>query len=153
PSMAYRSSNPKIYALPAAKRRALSSWVIFSPTYRIILVPAWIFCAAKSPCPAMRDGATCTRIFTTVCLLMFGGCLASCVTALHTKVILFHQRVLAQLLGRAAFELDPAVHDDIAPVRDLDRLMEVLLSHQHGQLVLLLQLLDFGNQAADQDGG
>lgn len=29
--------------------------------------------------------------------------------------------------------------------------MEVLLGHEHGQLVLLLQLLNFGNQPADQD--
>src|SRR5215475_9452402 len=68
--MAERSSKPKIYALPAAKRRSLSSLVIFSPMYRIILVPCLISCPANSPCPAIRDGATRTRIFTRGCLLM-----------------------------------------------------------------------------------
>src|SRR5215831_13488154 len=39
--------------------------------YRIILVRCLISCAANSPCPAMRDGPTRTRIFTRGCLL---GC-------------------------------------------------------------------------------
>src|SRR5262247_638133 len=38
--------------------------------YRIILVPCLISCPANSPCPAMRDGPTCTRIFTRGCLLV-----------------------------------------------------------------------------------
>src|SRR5215471_8858166 len=38
--------------------------------YRIILVPCLISCPANSPCPAMRDGPTRTRIFTTRCLLV-----------------------------------------------------------------------------------
>jgi len=33
---------------------------------------------------------------------------------LDTQVILFHQCILAELLRRAAFELDLAVHDDVA---------------------------------------
>src|SRR4030095_3682114 len=37
--------------------------------YRIILVPCLISCPANSPCPAMRDGPTRTRIFTRGCLL------------------------------------------------------------------------------------
>src|SRR5437016_10534152 len=35
-----------------------------------ILVPCRISCSANSPCPAIRDGPTRTRIFTTVCLLV-----------------------------------------------------------------------------------
>ena len=62
----------------------------------------------------------------------------ACRTALDAQIVLFHQCVLAQFLRRVAFELDPSVHDDVAPVGDLNRLMEVLLGHQHGQLVLLL---------------
>ena len=54
----------------AAKRRSLSSWVIFSPMYRISLVPCRIACSANSPCPAMRDGLTRTRIFTRGRLLV-----------------------------------------------------------------------------------
>src|SRR5262245_11514539 len=38
--------------------------------YRMILVPCWISCPANSPCPAMRDGPTRTRIFTRGCLLV-----------------------------------------------------------------------------------
>src|SRR5262249_42053668 len=38
--------------------------------YRIILVPCLISCSANSPCPAMRDGPTLTRIFTRGCLLV-----------------------------------------------------------------------------------
>src|SRR5215475_5863004 len=38
--------------------------------YRIILVPCLISCSANSPCPAMRDGPTRTRIFTRGCLLV-----------------------------------------------------------------------------------
>ena len=43
--------------------------------------------------------------------------------------------------------------DDIAAVGDLDRLVEVLLGHQHGQPVLVLELLDLGDHPADQDRG
>src|SRR5262249_26179276 len=38
--------------------------------YRMILVPCLISCPANSPCPAMRDGPTRTRIFTSGCLLV-----------------------------------------------------------------------------------
>src|SRR5215475_16176722 len=38
--------------------------------YRIILVPCRMSCSANSPCPAMRDGPTHTRIFTRGCLLV-----------------------------------------------------------------------------------
>src|SRR5215469_9028079 len=38
--------------------------------YRRILVPCLISRPANSPCPAMRDGPTCTRIFTRGCLLV-----------------------------------------------------------------------------------
>src|SRR5215475_8170616 len=38
--------------------------------YRMILVPCLISCSANSPCPAMRDGPTRTRIFTSGCLLV-----------------------------------------------------------------------------------
>src|SRR5262245_65504913 len=38
--------------------------------YRRILVPCLISCPANSPCPAMRDGLTCTRIVARGCLLV-----------------------------------------------------------------------------------
>ena len=41
--------------------------------------------------------------------------------------------------------------DDIAAVGDAHRLVEILLGHQHGQLVALLQLLDLLDRALDQD--
>src|SRR5262245_27274471 len=46
--------------------------------YRIIFVPCLISCSANSPCPAMRDGPTRTRIFTTVCLLKVSGMCCEC---------------------------------------------------------------------------
>ncbi len=45
-----------------------------------------------------------------------------------------------------------AVHDDIAAVGDADRLGEVLLRHQHGELVLVLELLDGVDGAGNQQG-
>src|ERR1700720_1706866 len=50
--------------------------------------------------------------------------------------------VVVELVGGAAFEGDLAVDDDVAAVGDADGLVEVLLGHQHGQLVAVLQLLD-----------
>src|SRR5260370_20898043 len=41
--------------------------------------------------------------------------------------------VLAQLLRAAPLELDLAVHDDVAAVGDLRRLVEVLLGHQRSE--------------------
>src|SRR4030095_9909977 len=38
--------------------------------YRIILVPFLVSCPANSPCPAIHDGPTRTRIFTRGCLLV-----------------------------------------------------------------------------------
>src|SRR5215831_152931 len=38
--------------------------------YRITLVPCRISCAANSPCPAIEDVPTRTRIFTRGCLLV-----------------------------------------------------------------------------------
>ena len=66
--------------------------------------------------------------------------------ALDAQVILFHQSVLPQLLRRTSFKRDPAVHNDVAPVCDFDRLMEILLGHQHGEMVLLLEFLNFRNR-------
>ena len=60
----------KYETFPAAKRRSLSSLVIFSPMYRIILVPCLISCPANSPCPAILEVPTRTRIFTRGCLLV-----------------------------------------------------------------------------------
>src|SRR6516164_9632391 len=61
-----------------------------------------------------------------------------------------HQFVVVELLGRAALEGDLTVDDDIAAVGDADRLVEVLLGHQHGELVALLQLLDLFDRALDE---
>src|SRR5262245_23199834 len=69
-----------------------------------------------------------------------------------TQIVSLHQLVLTQLARVAALELDLAVDDDVAAIRDLRRLVEVLLGHEHGELVALLQLLDLGDHAADEDG-
>src|SRR5574341_181857 len=72
--------------------------------------------------------------------------------ASDAQVILLHQLVLGQLAGAPALELDLAVHDDVAAVRDLGGLVEILLGHQHGQVVPLLQLFDRRDHPADEDG-
>src|SRR5438270_3033565 len=59
--------------------------------------------------------------------------------------------VVVELVGGAAFEGDLAVDDDIAAVGDADGLVEVLLGHQHGQLIALLQFLDPLDRALDED--
>src|SRR5262245_56300137 len=58
------------------------------------------------------------------------------------EVELADQLVVVELGDRAAVHGNAAVHDDIAAVGDADRLGEVLFGHQHGELVLVLQLLD-----------
>src|SRR5204863_10202369 len=59
--------------------------------------------------------------------------------------------VVVELVGGAAFEGDLAVDDDVAAVGDADGLVEVLLGHQHGQLIALLQFLDLLDRALDED--
>src|SRR5262245_20363938 len=73
--------------------------------------------------------------------------------ASHAEVVLLDQLVLAELARAAALELDAAVHDDVAAVRDLGGLVEVLLRHQHRELAPLLQLPDLADHPAHQDGG
>ena len=63
-------------------------------------------------------------------------------------VELADQLVVVEFVGRAALEGDLAVHDHIAAVGDADRLREILLGHQHRQLVVLLELLDGVDGAA-----
>src|SRR5262245_66644881 len=70
--------------------------------------------------------------------------------ASKTQIKLLDQIVVVELLGRAAFECDLAVHDDIAAVGDAQRLREVLLRHQHCELVALLELLDLLDHAGHQ---
>src|SRR5438128_7514976 len=63
---------------------------------------------------------------------------------------LVHQLVVSQLLARAALVLDPAVHDDVAAIGDADRLVEVLLGHEHREPVGLLQLPDLVDGVDDE---
>src|SRR4051794_17506852 len=74
-------------------------------------------------------------------------------SARRAEVVALDQRILLELGHGAALEHDLAVDDDVAAVGDADRLVEVLLGHQHGQPVALLQLLDLGDRVGDQDGG
>src|SRR6266704_659819 len=66
----------------------------------------------------------------------------------HVKLV--HQLVVGQLLARAPLVLDPAVHDDVAAVGDADRLVEVLLGHEHREPVGLLQLPDLVDGVDDE---
>src|SRR6266850_4936957 len=69
----------------------------------------------------------------------------------RAKVVVLHERVLLELGDRSAFEHDLAVHDDVAAVGDANRLVEILLGHQHREAVALLELLDLGDGMRDQD--
>src|SRR3974390_1530703 len=61
---------------------------------------------------------------------------------LHPQIELTNEIVVVELVSGAAFESDLAVHDDVAAIGDADGLCKVLLGHQHGELVMLLELLD-----------
>src|SRR5579864_6215634 len=61
---------------------------------------------------------------------------------LHPQIEFADQLVVVERVGRVARKGDLAVDDDIATIGDADRLGEVLLGHEHGELVALLQLLD-----------
>src|SRR5579859_5431425 len=61
------------------------------------------------------------------------------------------QVVVVELVGGAAFEGDLAVDDDVAAVGEAQRLLEILLGHQHGERVALLHFGDGLDGAADQD--
>src|SRR3954447_19900760 len=66
------------------------------------------------------------------------------------QIELADELVVVQLRGRAAFERDLPVHDDIAAVGYAQCLREVLFRHQYGEVVALLELLDLVDGAADQ---
>src|SRR6516225_9694729 len=66
----------------------------------------------------------------------------TCAPRLQPEIKFPDQLVVVELVGGAAFEGDLAVDDDVTAVGDAQRLREVLLRHQHGELVLVLELLD-----------
>src|SRR6516165_11683074 len=70
---------------------------------------------------------------------------------LHAEVVLLDELVLSELLRVPPLELDAPVDDDVTAVGDLGRLVEVLLGHQHRQLVALLELADLGDHAGYQN--
>src|SRR5215510_12332257 len=72
---------------------------------------------------------------------------------LHAEVVLLDQLVLPELLRALSLELDATVDDDVAAVGDLGRLVEVLLGHQHGQLIALLELADLRDHPGHEDRG
>src|SRR5216684_341937 len=69
---------------------------------------------------------------------------------LQPEVEFADQLVVVELVGGAAFEGDLAVDDDVAAIGDLDRLGEVLLGHEHAQMVAVLELLDLLDGAAHE---
>src|SRR4030095_3818614 len=72
-------------------------------------------------------------------------------TTAQAPIELLDQIVVVELVGGAALEGDLAVHDYITAVGDADRLSEILLGHQHRELVVLLELLDGVDGGADED--
>src|SRR5262245_40713251 len=82
--------------------------------YRIILVPCLISCPANSPCPAMRDGPTRTRIFTRGCLLGFWN-VQPALSSLHSawwvtkpREVALCQQLLDALFGTRIEFHDPS---------------------------------------------
>src|SRR5579885_1822121 len=69
----------------------------------------------------------------------------------ETHVEFADELVVVERVGRFASERDLAVHDDVAAVGNTDRLREVLLGHQHGELILVPQLLDLVDHAPHPD--
>src|SRR6185437_10117473 len=57
----------------------------------------------------------------------------------QAQIELADQLVVVELVGGAALERDFAVDDDVAAVGNLDRLGEVLLGHEHAQMIALLE--------------
>src|SRR5712692_5530735 len=62
---------------------------------------------------------------------------------LQTQIKFLDQIVVVELIGRSPLKSDLAVNNDIAAVGDPDRLVEILLGHQHGKRIALLH---FGNR-------
>lgn len=60
-----------------------------------------------------------------------------------TEIEAFDEFVVSQLLCRFPFERDLTMHDNITAISYLDRLVEVLLRHQHGKPQTLLTLADY----------
>src|SRR5215471_1702038 len=65
-------------------------------------------------------------------------------------VQLVDQLVVREVVARSALVLDPPVDDHVAAVGDADRLVEVLLGHEDGQAVALLQLPDLVDRVDDE---
>src|SRR6266702_1095479 len=72
-------------------------------------------------------------------------------TALHPQVQLMHQLVVRELVPRTAFVFDPAVDDHVATIGDPDRLVEVLLGHEHREAIAILELADLVYRVDDQE--
>src|SRR5207245_3423082 len=70
---------------------------------------------------------------------------------LNAEVVLLDELVFPQLLRASSLELDASVDDDVAAVGDLGRLIEVLLGHQHSQVIALFQLADLRDDPGDQN--
>src|SRR5467141_1742230 len=59
--------------------------------------------------------------------------------------------VASQFVDRTGRDDDLAMDDDVAAIGDPDRLIEVLLGHQHGQAEMPIELADLGDGLRDQE--
>src|SRR6516164_5523943 len=71
--------------------------------------------------------------------------------SLQAKIELANEIVVVELVRRLALEGNLAVDDHVTAVGNADRLGKVLLGHQHGQAILIFELLDLVDGAAYQD--
>src|SRR5438132_6216367 len=67
-----------------------------------------------------------------------------------SKVVAAHYLVLLKRL-HVPLEHDLAVHDDVAAIGDADRLVKVLLCHEHGKAVAVFQLFDLRDRMRHED--
>src|SRR5258708_10946285 len=69
----------------------------------------------------------------------------------ETHVELVDEIVVGELAARAALVFDAAVDDHVAAVGDADRLVEVLLRHEHREPAAFLELADLVDGAAHEE--
>src|SRR5262245_15345914 len=93
-----------------------------------------------SPQSASRAIAALVMVSLSCCAIPSSRVGGDPVSQSHIQLV--HQLIIREIVARAAFVLDAAVHDHVAAVGDAHRLVEILLRHEHREAVRLLELLD-----------
>src|SRR5438552_11411147 len=98
-----------------------------------------------------RSWAVLRRSYTRRRKWSDGVCrVSSTIATLQPHVELADQLVVGELFARPAFILDSAVDNHVATVGDADRLMKILLGHEHRQAIALLEIADLVDDVAHE---